>query len=41
MMPVDDKTVLRPDFIEVVLEAFKAIKPLNDFLMAPLREPGE
>ncbi len=41
IMPLDDKTVLNPDFMDVVLEAFKAVKPLNDFLMAPLKDVGE
>ncbi|WP_242928685.1 DUF2461 domain-containing protein [Pontibacter vulgaris] len=41
IMPIDDKLVLSPDFMNVVLDSFKAVKPLNDFLMAPLRDIGE
>ncbi|MBF9254186.1 DUF2461 domain-containing protein [Pontibacter sp. 172403-2] len=39
IMPLPDELVLRNDFLEVVLAGFKALKPLNDFLTAPLREP--
>jgi len=41
VMPLPDATVLRKDFMHVVLEAFQAVKPLNDFLMEPLRDLGE
>ncbi len=37
-MPLPDKVVLSKEFLEVVLQATKDLKPLNDFLMAPLRE---
>lgn len=40
VMPVDDKTVLSKDFMNEVLEAFRAVKPLNDFLIAPMRDIG-
>jgi len=38
IMPLPDELVLRDNFLEVVLAGFKALKPLNDFLTAPLRE---
>ena len=38
VMPLDDKTVLSKDFMAVVLYAFRDLKQLNDFLMAPLRD---
>lgn len=38
VMPLTDKDVLSNNFMEIVLEAFKALKPFNDFLMAPLKE---
>ncbi|MFD2245525.1 DUF2461 domain-containing protein [Pontibacter ruber] len=41
VMPLPDKVVLGKDFKDVVLEAFKAVKPFNDFLMAPLKDVGE
>ncbi|PRY07391.1 uncharacterized protein (TIGR02453 family) [Pontibacter ummariensis] len=41
IMPLTDETVLRKDFMAVVLDAFQALKPLNDFLMAPLQDLGE
>ncbi|ARS37693.1 DUF2461 domain-containing protein [Pontibacter actiniarum] len=40
VMPLPDETVLRPDFMQVVLDGFQALKPLNDFLMAPLLDVG-
>lgn len=40
VMPIDDKTVLGEDFMDVVVGAMKAVKPFNDFLMAPLRDIG-
>jgi len=41
VMPLPDKVVLGKDFKQVVLEAFKAVKPFNDFLMAPLKDVGQ
>lgn len=41
VMPIDDKTVLSAGFMDVVLDAMKALKPLNDFLMEPLKEIGQ
>ena len=41
VMPLTDRTVLSSNFRDVVLEAFKAVKPLNDFLMEPLKEIGQ
>ncbi|MHC2990469.1 hypothetical protein OB13_02300 [Pontibacter sp. HJ8] len=41
VMPLSDKVVLGKDFRQVVLEAFRAVKPFNDFLTAPLRDVGE
>lgn len=41
VMPLPDKVVLGKDFTHVVLEAFRAVKPFNDFLTAPLRDAGE
>lgn len=41
VMPLPDETVLRPDFLQVVLDGFKALKPLNDFLTHPLKDMGE
>lgn len=38
IMPLPDEVVLRHDSLEVVLSGFKALKPLKDFLTAPLRE---
>lgn len=40
IMPVPDKVVLSKEFMDVVLEAFRNLKPLNDFLREPLREIG-
>jgi len=37
-MPLSDKVVLSSSFLDVVVEAVKDLKPLHDFLMAPLRE---
>lgn len=41
VMPLPDKVVLSKDFMHVVLEAFRAVKPFNDFLTAPLKDMGE
>lgn len=41
VMPLSDETVLRPDFMDVVLQAYRVLKPLNDFLAEPLRDIGE
>ncbi|MCC9166816.1 DUF2461 domain-containing protein [Pontibacter harenae] len=38
IMPLSDKTVLSSDFIDEVLDGFKALKPLNDFFMQPLQD---
>jgi uncharacterized protein (TIGR02453 family) len=39
-MPLSDKVVMSSEFMFVALEACKKLKPMNDFLMAPLREVG-
>ncbi|WP_347158940.1 DUF2461 domain-containing protein [Pontibacter chitinilyticus] len=41
IMPLTDEVVLQDNFVEVVLDGFQALKPLNDFLTAPLREIKE
>ncbi|WP_018478546.1 DUF2461 domain-containing protein [Pontibacter roseus] len=41
VMPIPDNVVLGKDFMQVVVEAFRAVKPFNDFLTAPLRDLGE
>jgi uncharacterized protein (TIGR02453 family) len=41
VMPLPDKVVLSKDFMEVVLEALKAVKPFNNFLTEPLKDLGE
>ncbi|MEJ8757088.1 DUF2461 domain-containing protein [Pontibacter sp. H259] len=41
VMPLSDKTVLSPGFMEVVMDGFKSLKPFNDFLTAPLKEIGK
>jgi len=41
VMPLSDKTVLSADFMNVVLDGFKDLKPFNDFLTAPLKDIGE
>ena len=38
VMPISDKTVLSGNFMEVVIDAMLALKPLNDFLMHPLKD---
>ncbi|MHA6247551.1 DUF2461 domain-containing protein [Pontibacter sp. CAU 1760] len=38
LMPLTDAQVLQEDFMQVVLDAMKALKPLNDFLMQPLHD---
>ncbi|WP_242920101.1 DUF2461 domain-containing protein [Pontibacter liquoris] len=40
VMPLPDKVVLGDDFMQAVLDGFRAIQPLNEFLLAPLREVG-
>ncbi|WP_299820378.1 DUF2461 domain-containing protein [uncultured Pontibacter sp.] len=40
-MPISDKVVLSAGFMDVVIDAMKALKPLNDFLMQPLKDMGE
>ncbi|WP_114784460.1 DUF2461 domain-containing protein [Botryobacter ruber] len=39
--PISDEVVLRKDFMQVVLDAFRAVKPFNDFLKRPLQDVGE
>ncbi|GAB3203250.1 uncharacterized protein (TIGR02453 family) [Pontibacter aydingkolensis] len=41
VMPINDKTVLSAGFMNVVLDAMKALKPFYDFLMEPLKEIGQ
>ncbi|MBC5772914.1 DUF2461 domain-containing protein [Pontibacter sp. KCTC 32443] len=41
VMPLTDKQVLSNDFMAVVMDGFKSLKPFNDFLTAPLKEIGE
>ncbi|WP_266204742.1 DUF2461 domain-containing protein [Pontibacter kalidii] len=41
VMPLPDETVLSPDFLQVVLDGFRSLKPLNDFLTHPLKDMGE
>ncbi len=38
IMPLPDETVLGDNFLSVVLDAMQALKPLNDFLVQPLRD---
>ncbi|RAU81735.1 DUF2461 domain-containing protein [Pontibacter arcticus] len=38
VMNLPDKVVLQADFMDVVLTAFRAVKPLNDFLIHPMRD---
>ncbi|GAB3532322.1 DUF2461 domain-containing protein [Pontibacter brevis] len=38
VMPLADETVLQDNFVQVVLDAFQALKPFNDFLMQPLQD---
>ncbi|MCC9137854.1 DUF2461 domain-containing protein [Pontibacter silvestris] len=38
VMPLQDEVVLSNGFMDVVLDAFKSIKPFNEFLMNPLRD---
>lgn len=37
-MPLEDSVVLGPNFMAVLLDALKALKPLNDFLTQPLKD---
>ncbi|WP_276497324.1 DUF2461 domain-containing protein [Pontibacter litorisediminis] len=41
VMPLPDEVVLRPDFLQVVLDSFRMLKPFNDFFTHPLRDMGE
>ncbi|OKL38448.1 DUF2461 domain-containing protein [Pontibacter flavimaris] len=41
VMPLPDEIVLGPDFLQVVLDGFQSLKPLNDFLAHPIRDLGE
>lgn len=41
VMPLPDALVLEDNFLQVVLDAFQALKPFNDFLMQPLQDMGE
>ncbi|WP_299759356.1 DUF2461 domain-containing protein [uncultured Pontibacter sp.] len=40
IMPLPDETVLSPGFLQVVLDGFQALKPLNDFLTNPIKDLG-
>ncbi|GAA4438279.1 DUF2461 domain-containing protein [Pontibacter saemangeumensis] len=40
-MPLPDEVVLQDNFLQVVVEATQALKPLNDFLMRPMQDIGE
>ncbi|WP_187261547.1 DUF2461 domain-containing protein [Pontibacter beigongshangensis] len=39
--PLPDYEVLGPNFMDIVLDAFRTVKPLNDFLRQPLQETEE
>ena len=41
IMPLPDAVVLQDDFLQVVVEAMQALKPLNDFLMHPMQDMEE
>ncbi|RDV16208.1 DUF2461 domain-containing protein [Pontibacter diazotrophicus] len=41
IMPLPDNVVLQDNFMQVVLDAFQALKPFNDFLMQPLQDVEE
>ncbi|AKD03870.1 DUF2461 domain-containing protein [Pontibacter korlensis] len=41
IMPLSDETVLGANFLQVVLDAFRSVKPLNDFLTHPIKDVGE
>ncbi|GHA79120.1 DUF2461 domain-containing protein [Pontibacter akesuensis] len=41
IMPLSDETVLSAGFMQEVVNAFKALKPLNDFLVQPLKDMGK
>ncbi len=41
VMPLSDAVVLQDNFLQVVVEATKALKPLNDFMMQPMLDTGE
>ncbi|MCJ8166679.1 DUF2461 domain-containing protein [Pontibacter sp. E15-1] len=41
IMPLSDAAVLQDDFLQTVLHAFQALKPLNDFLQQPLLDVGK
>ncbi|WP_162051866.1 DUF2461 domain-containing protein [Pontibacter pamirensis] len=41
VMPLPNNEVLQENFMEVVLDAFQALKPFNDFLMQPLQDVEE
>ena len=41
VMPLPDAVVLQDDFLQVVIEAMWALKPLNDFLLQPMLDIGE
>lgn len=40
IMPLPDEKVLSPGFLQVVLDGFQALKPLNDFLTHPIKDLG-
>ncbi len=41
LMPLSDKTILSPDLMSILMDAMKALKPLNDFLMRPLKDVAQ
>jgi uncharacterized protein (TIGR02453 family) len=41
IMPLTDKQVLSEEFKDIVLEGFRRLKPLNKFLVTPLKEVSE
>ncbi|RIJ34426.1 DUF2461 domain-containing protein [Pontibacter oryzae] len=40
VMPLSDNVVLSDKLLETVLDGFRALKPLNDFLKAPIQDMG-
>ena len=41
LMPLPDAAVLQDNFMQAVVEAMLALKPLNDFLLQPMLDLGE
>ena len=41
IMPLPDAAVLQDNFMQAVVEAMLALKPLNDFLLQPMLDIGE